>query len=257
MRDQDTGDFWSASWRPVEKPLDLFCTRTRHGLSYTQIDSKYSGIESEALYYIPQDSLHEVWRLKLKNCSDTVRNIGIYGYCEFTTESFYTQDLVNMQYTQFITVTEFRYDHILQRINQFCGVNEQGENGKERFFGLAGSPVASYTGRRENPIPRFELNYRYSSNYESGGAGLISDVRDCILFADSIACGGKNAEGTGILSPEMIQLWSSNQLGPVSRKSFDSWNRKGYSYALGVRTRVDLSAGGRGSAGSIIMEDVK
>ena len=38
---------------------------------------------------------------------------------------------------------------ILQRINQFCDLNEDGENGRERFFGLAGAPVCSYTGRRE------------------------------------------------------------------------------------------------------------
>lgn len=99
------------------------------------------------------------------------------------------------------------------------------------------------------PHPSEELPYRYTSNYESGGAGLICDLRDYSVFADALACGGMAQDGTRILSPEMIQLWSANQLGPESRRTFDCWNRKGYSYALGVRTRVDNSFGGRGTVG--------
>ena len=149
LRDQDSGDFWSASWRPVEKDLKEYDTITRHGTSYTEIESEYNGIASKALYYVPLDATHEVWRLSVTNTGDEPRKIAVFGYAEFTTESFYTQDLVNMQYTQFITITEFHKDHILERINQFCHVNPDGSNGSERFFGLAGAPVESYTGRRE------------------------------------------------------------------------------------------------------------
>ena len=78
---------------------------------------------------------------------------------------------------------------------------------------------------------------------------MISDLKDYSTFADAVACDGKSKDGYAILSPAMIQLWSANQLGPVSRKSFDTWNRRGYSYGLGVRTRVTLQAGGRGSIG--------
>ena len=149
LRDEESGNFWSASWRPVEKPLEEYKTITRHGTAYTQIESSYDGIVSKALYYVPLDATHEVWRLKVTNTGSKPRMIGVFGYCEFTTESFYTQDLVNMQYTQFITTTEFHQNHILQRINQFCDLDAEGENGRERFFGLAGAKVASYTGRRE------------------------------------------------------------------------------------------------------------
>lgn len=99
------------------------------------------------------------------------------------------------------------------------------------------------------PMPKASNNYRLSPNYESGGAGLIADVKDYIAFADALACGGVGANGARILSPEMIQLWSANQLGPTSRASFDEWNRLGYSYALGVRTRVSTAIGGRGQVG--------
>lgn len=92
-------------------------------------------------------------------------------------------------------------------------------------------------------------NYRISPNYESGGGGIFGDVRDYSTFVDALACGGEGANGAKILSPEMIQLWSANQLGPKSRATFDGWKRLGYSYALGVRTRVVANLGGNGQVG--------
>ena len=185
LRDEADGDFWSASWRPVEKDLNEYRTITRHGTSYTQIESCYKDIETKALYYVPLDATHEVWRLTVKNTGDTKRKIGVFGYAEFTTDSFYTQDLVNLQYTQFITVTEFHQDHILQRINQFCDLNEDGENGRERFFGLAGAPVCSYTGRRERFLgvhrfhePQAVLNGKMdnSLNFNGNPCGALHTV---------------------------------------------------------------------------------
>lgn len=137
---------------------------------------------------------------------------------------------------------------------------------KEHIFGPLGLTTVGFSLKpedearlcaqymRDEETGRAELcvgdanNYRLSPDYESGGAGLYSDVKDYITFVDALACGGSR-DGARILSPEMMQLWSANQLGPRSRASFDTWNRRGYSYALGVRTRVDTSVGGRGQIG--------
>lgn len=154
IRDDETGDFWSASWAPVRKPLDQFKTECHHGTSYTEFISEYNGIRSRAMYYVPMGATHEVWRISLENLSGRPRKLSVFGYAEFTCESFYTQDLVNLQYTQFITRTEFKNDFILQRINEYCHVREDGSNGSERFFGAAGAPVVSYTGRREQFLGR-------------------------------------------------------------------------------------------------------
>ena len=154
LRDEETGDFWSASWKPVKKPLEQYQTECHHGTSYTEFISTYNGIRTRALYYVPMGATHEVWRLQVENLSDRPRKISVFGYAEFTCESFYTQDLVNMQYTQFITRTEFKGDYILQHINEYCHVAPDGSNGSERFFGAAGAPVVSYTGRREQFLGR-------------------------------------------------------------------------------------------------------
>ena len=98
-------------------------------------------------------------------------------------------------------------------------------------------------------LPGAVDRYRLTDRYESGGAGLISDVHDYITFLDAVACGGIGKNGAAVLPPEMIQLWSANQLETASRRSFDEWNRVGYSYGLGVRTRVDLEKGGPGTIG--------
>lgn len=90
---------------------------------------------------------------------------------------------------------------------------------------------------------------RFNPEFESGGGGMIGDVESFITFLDALASGGRGKDGTQILSPEMIQLWSANQLGPKSRKSFNGWKRLGYSYALGVRTRVTDRIGGAGPVG--------
>ncbi|MDD3213820.1 MAG: N,N'-diacetylchitobiose phosphorylase [Eubacteriales bacterium] len=149
LRDDRTGDFWSASWKPVTKPLSSYHTLCRHGTAYTEFASEYAGIYTRALYYVPLGAQHEVWRLTVENMGDRPRAISVFGYCELTNENNYEQDLVNLQYTQFISRTEFRDDHILQHINEYCERDEDGANGRERFFGLAGAEVASCTGRRE------------------------------------------------------------------------------------------------------------
>ena len=94
-----------------------------------------------------------------------------------------------------------------------------------------------------------EIEDRFNPEFESGGGGLIGGVADYITFADALACGGQGKDGAHILSPEMIQLWSANQLCPKGRQSFDGWHRIGFSYALGVRTRVNDRIGGPGVLG--------
>ena len=149
IRDDATGDFWSASWKPVRKPLETYKTQCRHGTAYTLFISEYSGVKSTALYYVPMGKTHEVWRLTLENQGDAPRTLSAFGYCELTNENNYEQDMINLQYTQFISRTELRGDHVLQHINEYCEVKEDGANGRERMFGLVGAPVESHTGRRE------------------------------------------------------------------------------------------------------------
>ena len=48
LRDNESGDFWSASWQPVGKSLDVYQSECRHGLGYTKIRAEYAGIWARA-----------------------------------------------------------------------------------------------------------------------------------------------------------------------------------------------------------------
>lgn len=150
IRDDESGDFWSASWQPVGKPLDVYKSECRHGTAYTTISAQYSGIDSEALYYVPKGKTYEVWKLKVTNTGDAARKLGIFGYAEFTTDNNYNQDQVNLQYTQFITRTYFDGDRITMTINERCKQSFNGNKRADRFFGLAGASVISYCGDKEH-----------------------------------------------------------------------------------------------------------
>lgn len=160
LRDNDSQDYWSASWQPVGKDLDSYQSKCHHGTAYTMIEADYNRIHSEALYYVPLNKSYEVWNLKVTNNSDKARRINITGYAEFTNNNNYEQDQVNLQYSMFITRTTFDKDRIRQTIH---GNLDGLEDGKEvdnklaidRFFGLAGAEVISYCGDREKFIGRY------------------------------------------------------------------------------------------------------
>ena len=76
LRDNETRDFWSASWQPVGKDLDTYRSQCRHGMGYTKMTADYCGIHSEAAYYVPLDAAYEVWRLTVTNRSAQRREIG-------------------------------------------------------------------------------------------------------------------------------------------------------------------------------------
>ena len=53
LRDHSDGEYWSAAWAPVCKPLESYKSECRHGTAYTVITSEYKGIRTETSYYSP------------------------------------------------------------------------------------------------------------------------------------------------------------------------------------------------------------
>ncbi len=191
IRDNNSKDYWSASWQPVGKSLSDYKSECRHGTAYTKISADYSGIHSEALYYVPLDKDYEVWELTLVNNSGTARDLTITGYAEFTNNSNYEQDQVNLQYSQFITETAFCSNRICQMVHSNLDALEEGEevDGKtitSRFFGMAGADVSSYCGDREMFLGRYNGygnpegvacgHLDGSLNYNENGCGALSSV---------------------------------------------------------------------------------
>ncbi len=189
LRDDDTRDYWSASWQPVGKPLGEYQSQCHHGTAYTTIKAQYNGIESEVLYYVPLNETHEVWKVTIKNTGDQPRNISTFGFVEFTNESNYENDQVNLQYSLFITKTYFKGNNkILQAINENEQKDAEGSNHKERFFGIAGAEVASYNGDKSHFI----------GAYRSFGNPIAVENGECdnVLNYNSNACGALHTRMT-------------------------------------------------------------
>lgn len=190
IRDDEDNDYWSASWQPVGKPLgegyDEYKSECRHGTAYTIIKGQYKGITSEVLYYVPLGKTHEVWKVNIKNDSDRPRKLSAFGYVEFTNENNYENDLVNLQYTLFITRTYLKGNKILQVINENDGKNSEGSNNRERFFGLAGAPITSYNGDKSS----FIGNYRSYNNPIAVERGACDNV----LNFNANACGALHTD---------------------------------------------------------------
>lgn len=168
IRDNKDGDFWSASWQPVGKPLDTYKTECRHGTSYTIMSTDYKGINAKASYYVPLNKTYEVWGLTLTNNSNETRDLSAYGYVEFSSENYYDNDLTNLQYTMFITKTYFEKNRILQRINENMADIDHGADPETRFFALSGNPVSSYNGDKAQFLGAYR-DYRNPVAVENGG----------------------------------------------------------------------------------------
>ncbi len=219
IRDDEDGDYWSASWQPVGKPLDKYKSECRHGTAYTVISAEYRNIASEVTYYVPYGKTFEVWRAKITNNSDKERKLSVYGFCEFTSDNNYEQDQVNLQYTLFITRTSFEDNKIIQHINENDGRDETGSNHRERFLGMVGAPVADSCGSLSdfigpyrtysNPIAVESGKCNNQMNYNSNSCGALRS--EIVLKAGETAeliyvCGQRdNAQATAILNEYKVK----------------------------------------------------
>lgn len=114
-------------------------------------------------------------------------------------------------------------------------------------------------------IPVEENEFVFGTEYESGGAGLVSCVEDYARFAAALANGGVGENGERVLGKNTIDLMRTNRLDARQMRDFDWIQFKGYGYGLGVRTLVDKAAAGSpgplgefgwaGAAGAYVLID--
>ncbi len=88
LRDDETGKYWSVSWQPTGLPLDEAKYVCRHGLSYSTYECDYQGIAARQTLFIPREKDGrdpvEIFDVCIRNTTDKVRQISVYGYVEFS-----------------------------------------------------------------------------------------------------------------------------------------------------------------------------
>lgn len=153
LHDHDNKDFWSLSWQPVGKPLDTYKSICRHGTGYTIITSEYSGIESEATFFVPTGKLLEVWKVRLFNKSDVKRNLSAFTYTELVGNWNAIDDVLNIQYVHYTTTMKLIDGIIDHGTNiHIPGEPENFKNkdqGRHTFQALVGAEVVAYDTDRE------------------------------------------------------------------------------------------------------------
>lgn len=163
LRDEASGDYWSASWQPVGKPLDQYQNTVRHGLGYTTFESTYSGISTTLTCFIPRGQAFEYWSLAITNTGANTRRLAVFSYAELTNEWHFRQDLENLQYSQYIIQMRYQ-DGLLVRRN-YAGDWAEG------YFGMTGADVVSFDTDRD----LFLGHYRTPANPIAVENGICSN----------------------------------------------------------------------------------
>jgi N,N'-diacetylchitobiose phosphorylase len=154
LRDGESGDYWSASWQPVGKPLEEYQYTCRHGTAYSVFESRYAGIATETTYFVPLGQSFEYWRLKITNESDHQRQISVFSFCEFTNQWDTFQDRVNLQYSLFIIRGSMTEDGLLRiAIQDNLTPDDEGifihDLARQTWVALVNAPVDGYDTSRE------------------------------------------------------------------------------------------------------------
>lgn len=224
IKDQNSGDYWSASWQPTGKELSDYKSVCRHGTAYTVISSDYDKISSETLYYVPLGQNHEVWHFKIRNNDTKRRKISVFSYAEFTSDNSSMLDMENIQYTRFLSRTYFKDNYILQSLKELT------EERVFRFFAASGGvKVSGYDGSREkfvgpygsysNPLALKNGYCSNSLNYTGNSCGslqidldLLPGTEKEIVFIlgegneETAEMKVKHYKGGGVVEEELAQL---------------------------------------------------
>ncbi len=92
--------------------------------------------------------------------------------------------------------------------------------------------------------PMISAGYMPGAKFESGGAGLVSTLRDYLRFSQMLLNGGE-LDGVRVLGSRTVDLMTRNHLGDISMG-----NNQGWGFGLGFGVVLEAGAAGEmGSAG--------
>ena len=89
-----------------------------------------------------------------------------------------------------------------------------------------------------------EVSHIFGEEYDSGGAGIITNVTDYAKLMAALADFGMGVNGERILSTQSVELMRTNQLTPEQMKDYNWRQCVGCGYGLGVRTHIDPARSG-------------
>lgn len=135
-------------------------------------------------------------------------------------------------------------EYIEENILKPIGMKDSGfDETPERLEKMACQYEYNSETKVATEIPKDNM-FRLGTEFQSGGAGIISSPNDYILFLDALTNGGVALNGEKILSRPTIDLMRTNHLDKNQLADFNWDALIGYGYGLGVRTMINKAAGG-------------
>lgn len=184
IRDKQSKDYWSASWQPVGKPLDKFKSECRHGSAYTVVSSEYEKIRSEVTYFVPLGQIFEVWQIKIDNKDSEKRQLSLFSFVEYSNGWNALQDMLNLQYTQYIAQMSVVDGIIDQGSNVHLPLSDnfsENDQGRHTFMAFLGGEIKGF----ETDLENFLGKYRTYANPISVENGRCSNY----MAAGDNCCG--------------------------------------------------------------------
>lgn len=221
LRDNETGDYWSAAWQPVGKPLSEYESECRHGTAYTIITSKYSGVETRSTYFVPLDQNFEYWILEIRNDSDRPRKLGVFTYCEMATSWHMFNDLTNLQYAQFISCASLADEMLGMSVEPYIPFDSANlMDCKRLWMCMNGAPLSGVETVRERFLGSVYNTY-------ANPKAVIDGVCSGFLAEGENPCGTLHsnielAPGESKTLVVMLGLGSPESHGFAAREKFGS-----------------------------------
>lgn len=156
VKDNETTEFWSLTWQPVNKYLEHY--KVTHGLGYTRVDSVIQNIETSLLFFVPlQDDL-EIWHARIKNQGKKLRKLSFYSYVEFALGHGHI-DIINQCDDQHFNRVHFdKNSNALYATKTYWVTENSGTQQQENkewdqwAFMSVNLPVSGYETKREEFI---------------------------------------------------------------------------------------------------------
>jgi len=86
IRDDENNQAWNIGEAPLNTQVENFTCE--HSIGYSLLRSEYKGIEASWRFFVPADGYNEVWTIKIKNNSDSKRELSVFSAVSFELEGF-------------------------------------------------------------------------------------------------------------------------------------------------------------------------
>lgn len=186
VKDRQTGNYWSLSWSPTNHlAYDIY--ECHHGQGYTRIVTEIYGVRAEITYFVPKDVNGEVWRVRLENSTDRLRELEIYSFVQLLMGNA-LNDLINQPNDKHFTHVYFqpKYQALCGTrrywvLNKGVSVKQPNLDWPYELYFSSTLPVTGFDGS----LDQFIGKWRSSANPQAVERGQMGNTE--ITAGDPLA----------------------------------------------------------------------